>query len=66
MRFVRRRILIRLLLAVVLVTMAALAGGGWYLSDKLRDGALVVKRTPPTFDLGAEAGPGLRPGRRYP
>ena len=50
-RFIRLETLIPVLLAVVLIATAALAAGGWYYSDVLKDGALVVEHTPSQPDL---------------
>lgn len=51
MRFMRWRVLIIISAAVVLVAVAGLGWGGWYLSDVLKDGALVPKRDAPQHDL---------------
>ena len=55
MRFLRWKIVIPGLLVVILAAAAGVGWGGWYLSDVLKDGALVPKRTPPKFDLEAVA-----------
>ena len=46
-----RRILLAVVLALVLIAVVAVGGGGWYLSNLIRDGGLVPDHEDPKLDL---------------
>lgn len=47
----QRRILLAAVLALVLIAVVAVGGGGWYLSNLIRDGGLVPDHEAPKLDL---------------
>jgi hypothetical protein len=47
----QRRILLAAVLALVLIAVVAVGGGGWYLSNLIRDGGLVPDHEDPVLDL---------------
>lgn len=47
----QRRILLAVVLALVLIAVVAVGGGGWYLSNLIRDGGLVPDHEDPKLDL---------------
>ena len=55
-RFIRRRAVVFPLLAVALVVIAGLGGGGWFYSGEIKNGALVVDHDDdPKYDLEVAA-----------